>query len=115
MRETLAGRIAAAACALTWFVAAQTGRADMLAQSLEDLLNTPISAASKYEQTTREAPASVTVITSADIERYGWRTIDEALQTVRGMYVSNDRTYSYLGARGFGPKNWRKYFSTSSR
>ena len=102
MRETLAGRIAAAACALTWFVAAQTGRADMLAQSLEDLLNTPISAASKYEQTTREAPASVTVITSADIERYGWRTIDEALQTVRGMYVSNDRTYSYLGARGFG-------------
>ncbi|MBT3271354.1 TonB-dependent receptor [Candidatus Poribacteria bacterium] len=60
------------------------------------------TAASKYEQTLGEAPASVSVLTSADIERYGWRTLAEALQTVRGMYVSDDRNFVYLGARGFG-------------
>ncbi|MBT3271356.1 TonB-dependent receptor [Candidatus Poribacteria bacterium] len=89
----------AALAALAWHGGAWASGDD---RSLEALLNTPISAAAKYEQTTREAPASVTVITSADIERYGWRTIDEALQTVRGMYVSNDRNYVHLGARGFG-------------
>ncbi len=82
--------------------AASRGRGAVTVQSIESLLNTPISAASKYEETMSAAPASVTVLTSDDIERYGWRTLEEALQTVRGLYVSNDRNYSYLGARGFG-------------
>ena len=58
------------------------------AQSLESLLNTPISAASKYEETmsAAPAPASVTILTSDDIERYGWRTLEEALQSVRSLY-----------------------------
>jgi iron complex outermembrane receptor protein len=77
-------------------------RGQVGAQSLEALLNTPINAASKYEQTMREAPASVTILTSDDIQRYGWRSLEEALQTVRGFYISDDRNYAYLGARGFG-------------
>jgi iron complex outermembrane receptor protein len=89
-------------CALTLLLVASRGHADPFARSLETLLNTPISAVSKYEQTMGEAPASVTVLTSEDFERYGWRTLDEALQTVRGLYISNDRNYAYLGARGFG-------------
>jgi iron complex outermembrane receptor protein len=69
--------------------------------SLASLLETNIFTAAKYEQDIKEAPASVSIITSLDIERNGYRTLDEALMSVRGLYVSNDRNYSYLGVRGF--------------
>lgn len=40
---------------------------DLFGSSLEDLLGTTVSTASRYEQTAREAPASVTVVTVEDI------------------------------------------------
>ncbi len=70
--------------------------------SLDSLLNVQISTAAKYEQKISGAPASVTIITSEDIERYGYRTLEEVFMSVRGFYVSNDRNYSYVGVRGFG-------------
>ena len=69
--------------------------------SLDSLLNIDISTAAKYEQRTSDAPASVTIITSQDIKRYGYRTLEDVLNQVRGFYISNDRNYSYLGVRGF--------------
>src|SRR5262249_30383685 len=48
-----------------------------------------------------EAPAAVSFITKEEIERYGYRTLADILQGVRGLYVSNDRNFSLLGARGF--------------
>ena len=69
--------------------------------SLDSLLNTRISAASKYEQTSAEAPASVTILSSDDLRAFGYRTLQEVLESVRGFYVSNDRNYPFLGARGF--------------
>jgi len=70
-------------------------------KTLEELLNTKISTAIKYDQTIFDAPASVTIITSEDIERYGYRTLDEVFKNISGFYVSSDRTYAYLGSRGF--------------
>ena len=70
--------------------------------SLESLLDVEVSTASKYEQTAREAPASVSVITAEDITRYGYRTLAEALASVRGFYLGNDLERAYLGTRGFG-------------
>jgi outer membrane cobalamin receptor len=70
--------------------------------SLDSLLNTRISAASKYEQASRAAPGSVTIVTAEDIRVHGYRNLQEMLENVRGFYVSNDRNYPYLGARGFG-------------
>ncbi|QNA91127.1 TonB-dependent receptor [Massilia sp. Dwa41.01b] len=60
-----------------------------------------VSAASKFEQLISEAPSAVVVLTAADIKAYGWRTLADALATLPGVYVTSDKNYSYVGARGF--------------
>lgn len=70
--------------------------------ALDSLLNSRVSAASKYAQRAADAPASVTIITSDDIRHYGYRDLREALEVVRGFYVSDDRNYVSIGTRGFG-------------
>lgn len=80
---------------------AQIGEQQKDDVSLEKLLNETINTAAKYEQTVSEAAASVTIITTEDIERYGYRTLDEILTRIRGFYTRYDRSYSYLGVRGF--------------
>ena len=77
----------------------------LLDMSLEDLMAVEIDSvygASGFKQKVTEAPASVTIITSEEIQRYGYRTLADILRSVRGFYVSNDRNYSYLGVRGYG-------------
>jgi iron complex outermembrane receptor protein len=58
--------------------------------------------ASERMQPVTEAPASVSFITADEIARHGYRTLAEILRGVRGLYVTNDRNFSLLGARGFG-------------
>lgn len=60
-----------------------------------------VTAASKYEQDPREAPASISVITRDQIQRFGYRTLGEALNSVRGFFTSYDRNYTYVAVRGF--------------
>jgi iron complex outermembrane receptor protein len=80
--------------------------AELKALSLEQLLEVPIpvvSGASKREQLASEAPASVSVVTREDIQQFGYRTLADILASVRGYYVTSDRSYSFLGVRG---GNW---------
>jgi iron complex outermembrane receptor protein len=72
---------------------------------LEDLMKMTIpvpvvEAPSRYEQKTTEAPASVTVVTASQIQRYGYRTLADILRSVPGMHVTYDRNYHFLGVRG---------------
>ena len=74
--------------------------------SLEDLMSVEIDSvygASGFKQKVTEAPASVTIVTSDEIQKFGYRTLADILRNVRGFYVTNDRNYSYLGIRGYGP------------
>ncbi len=69
--------------------------------ALDSLLDVRISTASKYEQTAGEAPAAVTIVTAEEIARYGYRTLTEVLDNVRGFYSTNDRLLDFIGTRGF--------------
>lgn len=74
---------------------------NLTAMSLTNLMQIPVViSATKTEQKATEVPSSVTVITSDEIKRYGWRTLGDILASVQGFYVTYDRDYDFLGARG---------------
>lgn len=69
----------------------------------EDLLFAEIPtvyAASRREQPVRQAPAAVTIIRREDIRKYGYRTLGQALASVPGFFLTDDRGYQYIGVRG---------------
>jgi iron complex outermembrane receptor protein len=71
------------------------------APSIEDLLNAEVEGASRFAQPLSEAPSAVSVVSAEDIRQFGFRTLGEALQSMRGVYTTNERDYTYLGIRGF--------------
>jgi outer membrane receptor for ferrienterochelin and colicins len=79
-----------------------TNLADMSLEQLMSISVDSVYGASGFEQKVTEAPASVTIITSEEIQRYGYRTLADILRNVPGFYVTYDRNYSYVGVRGLG-------------
>ena len=76
---------------------------DFTGMDLEKLMAVKVPviySASKHEQKATDAPSSVTVVTREDIQEYGFRTMAEVLDGVRGFYTIFDRGYYYLGSRG---------------
>jgi iron complex outermembrane receptor protein len=74
---------------------------DLMGMKIEDLSRVQVYSASRHLEDIRKAPASVSIITADDIRRNGWRTLGEAIRSLRGFYTSCDRQYTYLGVRGF--------------
>jgi outer membrane receptor protein involved in Fe transport len=79
----------------------QRSAPDLSEASLEQLGSIEVYGASKHLQAAGDAPSSVTVITADEIQQHGYRTLADALETVRGFFVSYDRNYSSIGVRGF--------------
>jgi outer membrane receptor for ferrienterochelin and colicin len=80
---------------------AQNATPDLSEATLEQLGNIEVYSASKHQQSAGDAPSSVTVITIEEIQQHGYRTLADILQTVRGFFVTYDRTYTNIGVRGF--------------
>lgn len=86
---------------------------DVTALSLEELLHVEVQTMSLHEQSISSAPAAISVITAKQIDDYGFRTIGEVLNHVRGFYLTYDRTYYSLGVAGLSvPGDWGTRFLT---
>ncbi len=69
--------------------------ATLLAMDLEELVNLEVTVATATPKPLQTVPAVVTVITAADIEAVGATTLDEALETVPGLYVMPSQTNAF--------------------
>jgi iron complex outermembrane receptor protein len=107
MRINLGYLLGAVASVVATTLACATALADggeLDALSLEQLMDMNVHVvygASKYEQRATQAPSSISVVTADDIRRFGYTNLADVLRGVRGLYVTNDRNYTYLGVRGF--------------
>jgi outer membrane receptor for ferrienterochelin and colicin len=76
------------------FAASATGQQalnDLGQASLEELGSIQVYTASKHLQSTSDAPSSVSVVTADEIQKYGYRTLADILESVRGFYITYDR------------------------
>lgn len=67
---------------------------------IEDLLNLPVVTASGKEETRALAAANVVSVTREEIDRNGWRSLAEILESVPGLYVIDDLVLPALSVRG---------------
>lgn len=70
---------------------------------IEDLMGLKVDTvygASKFEQKVTQAPSAISIVTSDDIRRFGYRTLADILRSQRSFYITNDRNYQYVGVRG---------------
>lgn len=74
---------------------------ELFEMSLTDLMNQEVVTSSRFVQKSVEAASSISVITAEDIKNFNYATLGEALNSQRGMYLSNDRNYLSAGSRGF--------------
>lgn len=81
--------------------AARSSVREMASLSLESLLDLSVTGASRQPQRMSQAAASVSVVTGDELRALGYRTIAEALRSLRGLSFAYDRSYTYVGVRGF--------------
>ncbi|KQY81043.1 TonB-dependent siderophore receptor [Pelomonas sp. Root1444] len=93
--------------ALAWLVALALPAAAAPASdtaddaALEALLKREVQGPSRYAQSLMDAPASVSVLERETSNALGHQTVGDLLARLPGVYLSNSRTYSALGLRGF--------------
>lgn len=69
--------------------------------TLEDLRNVKIKTASNRSEVLETAPATIYVITEQDIQNFGYTELQDALEGVPSIYLSNPHSWLWGGQRGF--------------
>jgi len=95
--RTLCFSVAAVAFAIAWPAAPARAQQDDFEALREASV---VTGAAKYPQPLSETPSSVSVITASEIRANGYHTLGEAMRWVRGVFVTDDRNYTYIGVRG---------------
>jgi outer membrane receptor protein involved in Fe transport len=62
-----------------------------------------VAAASRLQESARDAPASVSLVSRRELDAFGFATAADAVAGLRGAYASDDGTYRSLGLRGYSP------------
>lgn len=73
---------------------------NLFSLSLEEFLNVDVVSVSKKNEKLYTAPASVYVITSEEIERYGFLHLQDALKIIPSVYLYNPHSWVWGGQRG---------------
>jgi outer membrane receptor for ferrienterochelin and colicin len=73
---------------------------DLLDLPFEDLLQVEIRSAGKRAEEIRDIPASLTILTREEIERYGWLTLEEVLRSAPGFFILDNIEERFIGTRG---------------
>jgi len=68
--------------------------------SLEELMDVEVFSAGKSFELMQNVPASVTVITRNEIEKFGYLTFEEILKNIPGMYLLDNTESLFIGIRG---------------
>ena len=76
-------------------------KSDLPNASLEELLKYEVVTASKIARQISDAPSAISIVTAADIKAYNYRTLADILSSMRGLNVTYDRAYDFLGGRGY--------------
>ncbi|HTP26690.1 MAG TPA: TonB-dependent receptor [Anaeromyxobacteraceae bacterium] len=82
--------------------AQESTKVEIASVDLESLLDLSVEAVSLRQERSSEASASVFVLTQDDLRRQGFRTLDEVLRSVPGLFVFTDGFYPQVGVRGMG-------------
>jgi outer membrane receptor protein involved in Fe transport len=87
-------------CSLSW---AQDDEIDVLTRiPFEELVKNEVQTSSRLARQVSDALSAVTIVTADEIKAYGFRTLAEVINSMRGQYTTYDRLYQYVGGRGFG-------------
>ncbi len=78
---------------------------DLANMSIEDLMNLTVVTSGKKPEAISQTAAAVFVITSEDIERYGYQTLAQAVRRISGFYSETDRYIDFIGLRGYLPNS----------
>lgn len=84
-------------CNLSW-----AGGGGLGELPFEQLVRREVVSGSQLARQISDSPSAVAIVTADDIRAYGYRTIAEVIGSMRGLYTTSDRRYTYMGGRGFG-------------
>jgi iron complex outermembrane receptor protein len=81
---------------------AQSGEVAELADlPFEQLLHTEVITAEKLARQISDAPSAVSIVTAQDIRDFGYRSLSDILDSMRGLSMSHDSRRGFLSGRGY--------------